>query len=100
MNQEVMSHEVMSQDWITAFIGLRVVVDTDADYLAIGTLVSVGPDHLELTGVDLHDHREANSTKDVYLWESRQIGIRANRERVVLARRRVVAVSRLDHVLG
>ncbi|MFM2092521.1 MAG: hypothetical protein RLZZ127_3010 [Planctomycetota bacterium] len=90
----------MDPDWIAPFIGAVVVVDTDADYLAIGTLTAAGPAHLELTDADLHDHREANSTKEVYVLESQRIAVRANRRRVAIPRSRVVAVSRLDDVVG
>ena len=45
---------------------------------------------------DLHDHREANSTKEVYALESRQIGVRVNRQRVAIPRQQLVAISLLD----
>jgi hypothetical protein len=91
---------MMAEDWIAPLVGALVVVDTDADYLAIGTLVAAGPEHLELADADLHDHREANSTKEVYLLESRRIAVRSNRRRVLVPRRRMVAISRLDDVIG
>jgi len=85
-------------DWLTSYLGAVVVVDLTEFYLAIGTLVAVGPDHLVLADADLHDHRESNSTKEVYVLESRQIGVRANRKRVAIPRRHLVAISRLDEV--
>ena len=82
-------------DWLGAFVGEQVVIDTDAGYLAIGVLEQAAADHVVLTACDLHDHAEANSTKEVYVLESRRFGPRVNRQRVVLPRSRVVAVSRL-----
>ncbi len=84
--------------WLQPFVGQQVVADLDAGYLVIGTLVEVGTDHLVFVDADLHDHAEANSTKEVYTLETRKIGIRANRQRVAVPRHRLVALSRLDDV--
>jgi hypothetical protein len=82
--------------WLDPFIDKVVIADLDELYLVIGTLASAGPDHLVFTDADLHDHREANSTKEVYALESRQIGVRVNRTRVVIPRSRLVAISLLE----
>ncbi len=86
-------------DWLTAFIGHLVVADLDDHFLVIGTLTHVAPDHLAFANADLHDHREANSTREVYVIESRKIGVRVNRHHVWIPRNRLVAVSRLDDVV-
>lgn len=89
----------MSEDaWLHQLIGQVVVVDLDESYLVIGTLKSVDPRHLSFTEADLHDHREANCTKDVYLLETRQLGVRFNRKQVAIPRTRVLAVSRLEDI--
>jgi hypothetical protein len=84
----------------SAFLRQPVIIDLDAPYLAIGTLVAVDDDSVTLADCDLHDHREANSTKEVYAIESRQLGVRANRRQVVIPRERIVAVSLLADVTG
>ena len=53
--------------------GHVVVVDLDESYIIIGTLESADANHLSLANVDLHDHSEANCTKEVYLLETKQI---------------------------
>jgi hypothetical protein len=91
----------MSDDaeaWIRGLVGQLVVVDLDESYLVIGTLASVDTHHLAFTEADLHDHREANCTKDVYLLETRQLGVRFNRKQVAIPRSRVLAVSRLEDI--
>jgi small nuclear ribonucleoprotein (snRNP)-like protein len=91
----------MSSDtlgWIRGLIGQIVVVDLDESYLVIGTLRGVDEHHLAFTEADLHDHREANCTKDVYLLETRQLGVRFNRKHVAIPRSRVLAVSRLEDI--
>jgi hypothetical protein len=87
-----------ADDWLGEFIGQVVVVDLAEPYLVIGRLEACGPDHLAFADADLHDHREANSTKEVYALESLKLGVRANRRRVVVPRRQLVAISRLDDV--
>ena len=84
--------------WLHVFVGQQVVADLDAGYLVIGTVAEVGADHLVFVDADLHDHSEANSTKEVYTLETRKIGIRANRLRVAVPLHRLVAVSRLEDV--
>jgi small nuclear ribonucleoprotein (snRNP)-like protein len=85
-------------DFITSFLGQTVIVDLDDHYLVIGTLVEADPAHLAFTDADLHDHREANSTKEVYALESLRIGVRVNRARVTVPRHRLVAISLLADI--
>ena len=85
-------------DWMQGFIGGVVVCDLADSHLIIGTLVEAGPHHVAFTDADLHDHRESNSSKDVYLIETRKFGVRANRTRVTVPRQLVIAVSRLDDI--
>ena len=91
----------MSSDgeaWIRGLIGQVVVVDLDESYLVIGMLTAVDQHHLAFKEADLHDHREANCTKDVYLLETRQLGVRFNRKNVAVPRSRVLAISRLEDI--
>jgi hypothetical protein len=86
-------------DWLSSFIGLVVVADLDDQYIVVGTLTAVAPDHLAFANADLHDHRESNSTKDVYVIESRKIGVRVNRHKLWIPRHRLVALSPLADVV-
>ncbi len=88
----------LADGWIRALIGQVVVVDLDESYLVIGTLQRVDDHHLAFSEADLHDHREANCTKDVYLLETRQLGVRYNRKQVAIPRSRVLALSRLEDI--
>jgi hypothetical protein len=88
----------MSDDFLTPFLGQTVVCDLGEHHLAIGQLAAVGPDHLSFTEVDLHDHREANSTKDVYLIETRKYGVRVNRKHLAVPRRQLIAICLLTDV--
>lgn len=91
----------MSSDadaWIRGLVGQVVVVDLDESYLVIGTLAAIDAHHLAFTEADLHDHREANCTKDVYLLETRQLGVRFNRKQLTVPRSRMLAISRLEDI--
>ena len=83
-------------DWLAPYVGKTVIVDLDEYFLVIGILAAADADHLEFVEADLHDHREANSTKDVYAIESLKIGVRANRTKVAVPRHRLVAISLLE----
>jgi hypothetical protein len=83
-------------DFLEPYRGRVVVCDLGAHYLAIGTLAGYSADHLDLKDADLHDQRDGNSTKEVYALESRQIGVRVNRQRVAIPRQQLVAISLLD----
>ena len=91
-----MSNE--SEAWLRDLIGQLLVVDLDESYLLIGTLSTVDDHHLAFTEADLHDHREANCTKDVYLLETLQLGVRFNRKHVAVPRSRVLAICRLEDI--
>lgn len=90
----------MTDAGLATYLNQVVVADLDEMYLVIGTLVAVDEWHLSFVDADLHDHHEANCTKDVYLLETRKLGIRANRRRVDIPRHRLLALGRLEDVLG
>ena len=85
--------------WLTSLIGQTVVVDLDESYLVIGTLRAADDKHLSFIEADVHDHHEANCTKEVYLLESLKLGVRFNRKQVAIPRSRMLAISRLEDVV-
>ena len=85
-------------DWLAPYLGQVVVADLDEFFMVLGTLQTISADCLVFTDADLHDHREANSTKEVYAIESKKIGVRVNRVQVAIPRHRLVAISLLEHL--
>ena len=83
---------------LESYVGQLVVLDLEADYLVFGRLERVDEHFLLLADADLHDHGEANATKEVYALETKQFGVRANRSRVAVPRARLLAISLLDDV--
>ncbi len=79
-------------------IGERVVIDLSSRYVCLGTLVRVDPLFVELKNADVHDLRDTDTTRELYVAESHDTGIKRNRRRVLVVRAEMVAVARLDDV--
>jgi hypothetical protein len=77
----------------------KVVVDMVSPYVCLGTLVRVDEHFLELKNADLHDLRDTDSTREIYVHASVRTGIKRNRKRVLVSRREVAAISRLEDVV-
>jgi hypothetical protein len=80
-------------------IGQRVVIDLRSEYVCLGTLVRIDEHYLELKNGDLHDLRDTDTTRENYVAASVGTGIKRNRRRLLLVRREIVAISRLDDVV-
>lgn len=87
-----------TDDWIQAFIGQVVVVDLSDHHTIFGVLSAASPQHLEFTDADVHDQREANSSKEIYALETRDIGIRVNRKHCCVPRQQLSVISLLQEV--
>jgi hypothetical protein len=84
---------------IQQLVGDEVVVDIGTPFVALGVLVEVREDFLVLDHADLHDLRDTTTTREKYVLDSHEHGIRPNRRRVWVNRDQVVAVSRLADVV-
>jgi hypothetical protein len=83
---------------IEVFFGQKVVVDMRSQFVCIGTLVRADDSWLEMKNADLHDFRDTETSREIYIAESHATGIKRNRKRVLLVRDEVVAVARLEDV--
>jgi hypothetical protein len=82
-----------------AFLNQPVVLDLSSAYVFIGTLVAEEPEYLVLEEVDAHDLRDSPTTREKYILDVRQHGIRPNRRRAWISRRELVSISLLADVL-
>jgi hypothetical protein len=80
-------------------IGQRVVIDLRSEYVCLGTLVRVDELFLELKNADLHDLRDTDTTREMYVADSKTTGIKRNRKRLLLLRAEMVAIARLEDVV-
>ena len=79
-------------------VGQQVVVDTDSHHLYIGKLASIDSEVLELTEADVHDSQTTTTSRDLYIINTAKLGIKKNREHVLVRTARVLSLSRLQDV--
>ena len=80
-------------------VGQVVVIDLRSSYVCLGTLVGVDRDFLDLRDADLHDFRDSQATREVYVYDSARLGIRRNRARVLLRRDEIVAIALFSDIV-
>jgi small nuclear ribonucleoprotein (snRNP)-like protein len=76
----------------------EVVLDTTTPIVYIGTLVEVTEHTFVLTDADMHDCRDGHADKELYLRETREHGVAANRRKLVVLRNAVISASRLKDI--
>jgi esterase/lipase superfamily enzyme len=85
---------------ISELIGQEVVLDTAGPVTFLGTLKGICPEGFWLENADLRDRVEGHATKERYICEARQRGIRANRQRLFVFSHVVVSMSSLKDVVA
>ena len=91
-----MSQQIPS---VASLIGEVVVLDLSSPFVYIGLLADEQPEYLVLDTVDAHDLRDSSTTREKYIMNCREHGVRANRGRTWVNRREIVGISRLEDVL-
>jgi hypothetical protein len=86
-------------DPLAAFQGEMVVLDTQGPLIYIGQLACVTGISLLLVGADVHDSNDSRTSKDLYIVETRDLGVRVNRTQVVVMRAPIASVSLLKDVV-
>jgi hypothetical protein len=81
------------------FLEAKVVIDLVSPYVCLGRLTRFDEHFLELKNADLHDLRDTETTRELYIADSVATGIKRNRKRVLIRRSEVVAVSKLEDVV-
>ena len=84
---------------VEELVGEIVVIDMRSTFVCLGTLTKVAPDYLELRNADLHDLRDTDTTRELYVADSRATGIKRNRKRVLVLRAEMVAIARLEDIV-
>jgi hypothetical protein len=83
----------------TDLIGQLVVVDTDSPIIYLGRLQEIADEFYILEEADVHNLGDTPTTRDKYILDSRQLGIRVNRRRTQIRKCRVVGLSSFEDVL-
>ena len=79
-------------------LGKIIVLDTQGPLIYIGTLDKVTGPFVVLVEADVHDTNDSRATKDLYLVETRDLGVRVNRKRVVIMLGQIASASLLEDV--
>ena len=82
-----------------ALLGQMIVLDTQGPLIYIGKLQQVTESALVLVEADVHDSNDSRASKDLYLVETRDLGVRCNRSRVLVMRRQIASISLLAGVV-
>jgi hypothetical protein len=81
------------------FVESKVVIDLVSPYVCLGKLSRFDEHFLEVRNADLHDLRDTETTRELYIADSVATGIKRNRKRVLIRRSEVVAISKLEDVV-
>ncbi len=81
------------------FLRRVIVLDTQGPLIYIGTLVAITEAYLVLCDADVHDTNDSRASKDLYLVETRNLGVRVNRGKVLVMRMQIASVSLLSEVV-
>ncbi len=85
---------------VADLVGQAVVLDLRSSYVCLGTLERIDPLFFVMVDADLHDFRDSSASREVYVYDSKRLGIRRNRARVLVRRDEVVAVARFADILA
>lgn len=86
-------------DALERLTGRTVVLDVTSPYVYLGTLAGQDHRYLILEKADVHDLRDTNTTRELYVLEAHRHGVHHNRKRVLVRREEVVSISALDDVV-
>ena len=67
--------------------------------MCIGTLKQFDNHYLDLRNADLHDLRDTDTARELYVVDSKRTGVKRNRKRLLLVREEMVGIARLDDVV-
>lgn len=79
--------------------GREIVIDVSSPFVYLGKLAGCDGGYLILEHADVHDLRDTTKTREIYVVDSRRLGIRVNREKVFVRITEIVSLSALDDVV-
>lgn len=88
-----------AHDALELLMGQEVVLDVTSPFVYVGTLCGQDHRYLILADVDVHDLRDTNTNRELYIVESKRHGVRTNRKRALVNRDEIVSISALSDIL-
>ncbi len=65
---------------LTHLIGKKLVLDTASNWVYIGVLETVTDHCAVLAEADVHDSSDTHTSKELYIFDSKTTGVKANRK--------------------
>ncbi|WP_022666863.1 hypothetical protein [Desulfospira joergensenii] len=87
----------MKED-LEKYLGRQIVLDTRSSWVYLGTLENVTDESAILKNADVHDSSDTSTSKDLYVFESRQTGVKPNRSRVYVNLNQVISFSLIEEI--
>lgn len=91
---------IMPEDRVLLLRDRIVVIDLVSPFVVLGKLVDGDHRYLQVADADVHDLRDAKSTREAYVVESKISGVKVNRRQVYVPRDQVVSIGALDDVVS
>jgi hypothetical protein len=88
-----------NEEHVRPLIGQTVVVDVAAPFIYLGTLIAANAAFVVLADADVHDLRDSETTRELYLLSTLRDGVRRNRREVSVRWEQVLSISKLTDVV-
>src|SRR5205814_3029924 len=76
----------------------RCLSDWSSDVCSSDLVGLLDTKYLVLEQADVHDLRDTTTTRELYVIDSKRLGVHANRERVLVRIGEIVSISALDEI--
>jgi hypothetical protein len=84
---------------LESLVGHVIVFDLTSRFVILGTYRGTDGPHYIVENADVHDLRDATTTRDLYVIDAKRHGVNCNRQRVLVRCDGVVGISRLEDVI-
>ena len=84
---------------VQALLGQVVVIDVEPPFVYVGTLREANDAFLVLGDADVHDLRDSETTRELYVLSTARDGVRRNRTEVRVRWDGVLSISKLESVV-
>lgn len=91
---------MIPQPDVESLIGREVVLDASSMFVYVGTLTRIDDRTIILEDADVHDLRDTNTTREMYVIDASRHGVQANRKIVYVRADEIVSISPLDDVIA
>ncbi len=89
-----------TDETLASYRGRVVVLDLSGPFVVLGCLTGYDERYMELEQADVHDLRDCQNTREFYIADAVDSGVKVNRRRVLIPREQIVSISLLDDFIS